>query len=45
MKNKKFDLKVEKEEKFHDAIIKFMKNNNNDFKYYIITEMYSFIKK
>ena len=22
-----------------------MKNNNNDFKFYVITEMYSFIKK
>ena len=45
MKNKKFEMKIEITEKFHDMILKFISNNNSEFKYYIITEIYKFAKK
>jgi len=39
--SKKFEMKINKTEKFHDVIIKFLKANHKLFKYYIIQKVYT----
>ena len=39
-KSKKFEVKINQSEKFHDVIIKFMKKNHKLFKFNIIKELY-----
>ena len=39
-KSKKFEVKINQSEKFHDVIIKFIKKNHKLFKFNIIKEIY-----